>query len=1098
MRATWLVLATSALACIDQHPDCFLWSTIGECEINPQVPAHCAVSCGVCAEIHNGDSAPQVFLMEADKRETLPLVLGDGDSVASLAAGELHLVMLLSSGAVMTFGDDSMGQLGQPRGARRVPLTRRAPARLHWPEPHHTERAVAIGAGRMYSGALLESGALFLWGENTHAQCGVAADHTPLEVAPAELSALSLLSAVPLRVAVRGRVKAFSLGEVHTIVLTELGEVLTFGDTSFGAVCNGTAQGAVDGPDGLSSASGVLTKCDLPLDAGEDVTAVVAGGFHSLVVTSRGRVLAWGDNSHGQLGSSRTDGFIYSLLQDAQSMADIGDAEIDRELDAATRVSELVIPLYAGEQLTRLMSRSFHTAVLTDHGRVLLWGDNAYGQIGAEPANNSKVGDSQTNTPLGPAQGFFAVQVGTGELHTLALDNASQLVSFGLNTRHQLGRMRGATWDSFPDPVKLPLDRAGGEQVELIAAGAHFSAAVSSHRNLYVWGEGLLAADMKTRPSHQRILPASHTSADDVGDVDAPMGGAGGHAGMQTATIATSGAATLAVSAEDDDDTEDVAIREVRLSARAVAACAGGFHFIARLADGGKSNAKDEEAPTGRAGGALVSWGENAASQLCRLTTDSVMEEAEPMEPQPPPAADGATGELLIGCGAFHSLVAVPGVGVFTCGTPTETPIDVITGQPLPNGDGTATDEAPPPPPAASSAPRVGRPADGAAASSNGATARAADGGPPSAPGSVAALSAVALPTWEPSDPIVSLATGHAHSLALTTSGRLFSWGSNEFGQLGRGVPPPLGAMNAASAIPPAAVPLFWRSPDGLITQQHIRVILVAAGAYHTLIVTSSGDAWSFGSNTHGQLVRPIGAPAHIEPMQIVLPPSHRGESVTALAAGLRHSVLLLKSGAVCTFGDHTHAQLGRIAPHRGNACAVFDAALSAAPTRPMPVSGDGRPNMGGATREVGLDDDDEETGSSPEVREADAPPRIIALAAGEMHTLALGADGAVYTWGDNQMQQGGRDLDQPLLLVPGPVPLQLQLGETVVSISAAGYHATAVTSAGRCFTVGKLIKSAIFDDIGDPNDPLVEGEVDGYGEGSSADSDLYDDYNEY
>ena len=34
---------------------------------------------------------------------------------------------------------------------------------------------------------------------------------------------------------------------------------------------------------------------------------------------------------------------------------------------------------------------------------------------------------------------YFATQAAIGELHTLALDNSSSLVSFGHNARHELG-----------------------------------------------------------------------------------------------------------------------------------------------------------------------------------------------------------------------------------------------------------------------------------------------------------------------------------------------------------------------------------------------------------------------------------------------------------------------------------------------------------------------------------------------------------------------------------------------------------------------------------------------------------------------------------
>ena len=63
---------------------------------------------------------------------------------------------------------------------------------------------------------------------------------------------------------------------------------------------------------------------------------------------------------------------------------------------------------------------------------------------------------------------------------------------------------------------------------------------------------------------------------------------------------------------------------------------------------------------------------------------------------------------------------------------------------------------------------------------STGATGAGARGGGTSGAhtvdASAAALSVVDLPSWEPSDPIVSLAAGHAHSVALTASGRVFTW----------------------------------------------------------------------------------------------------------------------------------------------------------------------------------------------------------------------------------------------------------------------------------------------------------------------------------
>jgi alpha-tubulin suppressor-like RCC1 family protein len=402
-----LLVVLSASPCVDFDPLCFTWSLIGECDnTNAKfMELRCASSCGLCtaSETLKGDDPRVVvlgssFSFAAKDIDGIPFPAVRRDPIVEMAAGELHLVLRLSSGIVLTFGDDSMGQLGQQKLARRVTLTRRAPAQMHWPAPLTGLPAVAVGAGRMYSAALLRDGSMMVWGENSHSQCGVHVDQTPIDASPADLLSLSAISAVPLRVPLPQGVSVarFSLGEFHTILLTTAGDVYAFGDPSFGATCNRTDDDEADAMqnsdkadthgDAHGDASGgadLLVKpfrCNLPLRPGENVTEVVAGSFHSMVVTSSGRVLVWGDNSHGQLGVARRRGFIYSLMQDAQQPgSDISDEELDRELDDAFEIAELDVGLYAHERLLALWTRTFHSAALSDHGRLILWGDNAYG-----------------------------------------------------------------------------------------------------------------------------------------------------------------------------------------------------------------------------------------------------------------------------------------------------------------------------------------------------------------------------------------------------------------------------------------------------------------------------------------------------------------------------------------------------------------------------------------------------------------------------------------------------------------------------------------------------------------------------------------------
>ena len=48
----------------------------------------------------------------------------------------------------------------------------------------------------------------------------------------------------------------------------------------------------------------------------------------------------------------------------------------------------------------------------------------------------------------------------------------------------------------------------------------------------------------------------------------------------------------------------------------------------------------------------------------------------------------------------------------------------------------------------------------------------------------------------------------------------------------------------------------------------------IAAGAYHTLLATTSGQLWSVGANSHGQLARPVAPflPSDATPQRVTLP----------------------------------------------------------------------------------------------------------------------------------------------------------------------------------------------------------------------------------
>ena len=81
-----------------------------------------------------------------------------------------------------------------------------------------------------------------------------------------------------------------------------------------------------------------------------------------------------------------------------------------------------------------------------------------------------------------------------------------------------------------------------------------------------------------------------------------------------------------------------------------------------------------------------------------------------------------------------------------------------------------------------------------------------------------------------------AVAAGNSHNLALSRSGLVYAWGSNGLGSLGLG-----------PGVPDQVAPQVLRALEGE------RVVGVACGLFHSLVLTESGAALSFGHSEYGQ-----------------------------------------------------------------------------------------------------------------------------------------------------------------------------------------------------------------------------------------------------
>lgn len=98
------------------------------------------------------------------------------------------------------------------------------------------------------------------------------------------------------------------------------------------------------------------------------------------------------------------------------------------------------------------------------------------------------------------------------------------------------------------------------------------------------------------------------------------------------------------------------------------------------------------------------------------------------------------------------------------------------------------------------------------------------------------------------SRPIIKIAAGANHVLALDERGRVYSWGLSDSGRLGR----VFGTRRDPSiaALTPSVVGI--RDPSN--PRKLLKATEIGAGAYHSFAVTECGRVFSWGLNNYGQL----------------------------------------------------------------------------------------------------------------------------------------------------------------------------------------------------------------------------------------------------
>ena len=131
---------------------------------------------------------------------------------------------------------------------------------------------------------------------------------------------------------------------------------------------------------------------------------------------------------------------------------------------------------------------------------------------------------------------------------------------------------------------------------------------------------------------------------------------------------------------------------------------------------------------------------------------------------------------------------------------------------------------------------------------------------------------------------------GELHSLAVTSNGELYSWGSGSYGQLGNN-----GRVNR-------------NSPVRVQFSETLQIKKMVAGKHHSMVLTEEGYVYAFGADNQGQLglrkkKKNVEVPTLVSYMT--------SRTVVDIGCGSFHSVVLIDPYHVFTTGFNKYGQLG-------------------------------------------------------------------------------------------------------------------------------------------------------------------------------------------
>jgi len=959
------------------------------------------------------------------------------------------LVLQWANNRLLSWGNNGSGQLGNHNFTSSS-----AAVAVDMSGVFASRALMAVAAGSSHCLGLCLDGTLAAWGYNNCGQLGNgSASNSNVPVSVVRTGVLADKTIV-----------AIAAGNCHSLALCADGTLAAWGYNNYGQLGNNTT----------ANSSVPVAVVQTGVLAGRTVVAIAAGSYHNLALCADGTLIAWGMNSNGQLGNATTTNSSVPVLVNQTGVL-------------------------AGKTVTTLAANGWHNLALCADGTLAAWGSDAYGQLGNNSYTNSNVPVAAILT--GVLAGKTVTAHAAGETHSLALCTDGTLAAWGYDNYGQLGN-KSTTSSSVPVAVALTGALAGRTAVSGWAGYDH-NLALCADGTLAAWGYnsyGQLGNNNTTNSTEPVLVvssalgagerfaaaagggdfsvavvamppaPAATTlAAQSVTDTLAVLNGSvNGNGSTATVTFeygltTTYGTTLGAVPATVDGTTATTA------SAAVNALLPGTTYHYRVVAKGTGGNAIGNDMTVTMSTTATLS---NLTAGGCVLFPEFTSVNTSYLATVP-----SATDSITVTPVATvpSSTITVNGIAVAS-GT-TSAPINLQPGEnqisitvAATGGINTRTYTV-----------KVARMMQSITFNSAATV--------PMSLSDLAATGTLPIPVLNFTPPVGTVLTvvrntggnpirgtfgnllqgqrvllpyngmtyifavnyfgGTGNDLMLQWANTcLVAWGGNSYGQLG----------NNSTIAKSVAVAVDL---SGVLSGK--TVVMTANGYHHVLALCADGTLAAWGDNSYGQLGNGTWT-STLVPVLVKMDGVLAGKKVIAIAASGSHSLALCADGTMAEWGSYyttlpnADSRLPALVDQTGVLAGRTVVAIAAGDNHSVALCADGTLATWGVDANGQLGDNGTVNTSSPVLVSATgvlAGKAVTAIAAGAWHSLALCADGTLVAWGYDNYGQLGNNTTNNSNVPVAVVQTGVLAGKTVTGIAGGGYHSLALCSDGSLASWG-------------------------------------------